>query len=218
MMQFRVIRDKLIEVLGAAAAGNFRVIGFQKQTKNAEEVKGNNRSLQVYYSTGDFSKKGGRMTGSPQHDMVFRLEFTVSEPAKVDLSVIENPGSTALQIANALAALQTASKLANDSMDEFFEIVYQILMDANNVTLGLPADAEGKENAMANRWIPDFRKDETLEKGELVVLTGIAMYACRSDEAVVGASAVPGLKTIDTTVDNDGDNADQAGATTQEVA
>ena len=129
MMNFRIIKENLInKILGPAEQGRFQVIGFQRQVKNAEEVLDWNRLVQVFYSSSDFSKRGGRPTGPVQNDVTYRVELTVSKAAQVDLSVINNESATPTQLAIAIAEFQEASQAADESLDELFEIIYQILI------------------------------------------------------------------------------------------
>jgi len=209
MMNFRKIKESLVELLGSKAAGRFKVIGYQKQIKNASETEGNNRAVEIFYSDGDMPKKGSSLTGPIDHDMEFKLEFTVSAQAKADLVVLENPGSTTAEVETALAELQVATKIADDSIDELWELVYQILMDALEVGLGL-LDEDGKENVVQNRWVGEFRKDTAQPKGELVILTASAKYTCRTDEEITGDTVTSG-EVMDTTLNQDDDKENIAG-------
>ena len=195
MMNFRTIKDSIINILGTAAAGRFRTVGFQRQTKAAEECKGNLRLITVYYSTGYFPKRSGRNTGPVQHDITYRIEFTVSSPALGNLTIINNPLSTPAQIATAISAIQESAQLADQSIDELFEIVYQILMDGNNIDMQLPI------GTVASRWIDSIQKDEPRTRGDLVELTGSANLTLRTSEQILGDPGTPGANIIDTTLD-----------------
>jgi len=193
-MLFRDVKTSLIDkILGPAEAGKFRTVGYQRQSKSALESINNDRSVQVYYIRGEFSKAGGRQTGPTQHDMSFKIDFTVSSPAKGDLSVINDSGSTASQVATAIQKFQVASAIADESLDELFDIVYQILMDARNADMGL------SEGLIANRWIGELQKDDPVSRGELVTLTGSATLTMRGAEQVLGATGSEGA-IIETTV------------------
>jgi len=195
MMNFRIIKDSIITILGTAAAGRFRTVGFQRQTKAAEEVKGNLRLVTVYYSTGYFPKRSGRNTGPVQHDITYRIEFTVSSPAIGNLAIINNPLSTPAEISAAITGIQESAYLADQSIDELFEIVYQILMDGNNIDMQLPI------GTIANRWIDSIQKDEPRTRGDLVELTGSSNLTLRTSEQILGDPGTPGANIIDTTLD-----------------
>lgn len=195
MMNFRIIKDSIINILGTAETGRFQTTGFQRQTKSAEEVIDNNRRVTVYYSSGSFPKNAGRNTGPVQHDITYRIELTVSKSARGNLAIINNPSSTPAQIAAAIDAVQEASQLADESIDELWEIIYQILMDARNIDMGLTV------GTVANRWLDSFQKDEPRPKGELVVLTGSANLTLRTAEQVTGDPGTPDANIIETTMD-----------------
>lgn len=198
-MIFRQIKEALVnQILGPAEAGRFRTVGFQRQVKSAAETLGASRMVQVYYSSGDFPKNAGRINGPTIHDITIRLDLTVSTAAAGDLSVINNPASTSEQIAVALLAFQEAASLADDSIDELFDIVYQIIMDGRNVDLGLPS------GTVSNRWIDQINKDDPVPRGEYVILTGSMILTCRAAETVSGDIGVAGnIYNIDINIPDD---------------
>lgn len=204
MMNFRIIKQAIVDVLGAAAANRFQVIGFQRQTKDAEEVKGNNRLIQVWYSGGDFSRSSGRQTGPSQHKSSFKIGLTVSAPANVNLSAINSPSASPAQIAAALAGLQESAYEVDTQYDELLGIVYQILMDGRNFDLQL------EKGMVSSRWIDSMRKDDPQPNGSLVVLTGIINYSCNTVEEVVGDTGVA-CKVISTVVDIKDDDVEKTG-------
>jgi hypothetical protein len=210
-MNFRTIKASLISILGAAAAGRYRTIGYQQQGQSADENLSTNRSVQVFYQSGEFDKSGGAISGPVMHDPTFAIQMTVAEAAKADLATINNAGSTPAQIAAALAAMQNAESLADDSMDELIDIIYNVIMDAENVDLGLNA------GDVADRWIGSAQKNEPLRRGELVVLTAAMQLTCACDEEVTGDSGIAGTVNDQEIIFEDKDgNADpgKAGVTT----
>jgi hypothetical protein len=140
--------------------------------------------VQSFFKEGEFSKSSGSMRGPNQHDMTFGIGLTVNAPSRCNLAVINAPASTAAQVAIAMEAMQDAAYVADELMDELFDIVYQVLMDARNVDLGL---AKG---IVANRWVGSLQKDSPLPSGELVTLTGEVLFTCRTSEAVLGEAGV----------------------------
>lgn len=181
-MNFRVINQAIINLLGASAAGRYRVVGYEGQGKDAREVKGNRREVQSYFQQGDFSKSRGRTRGAAQHEMTFTIGLTVSAAARCNLAIInqQTPPPTKDQIAGALAALSDAAYQADLLMDELSEIVYQILRDARNFDLGLPV------GTVSEPWIDALRKDPPQPVGELVTLTGTLQFSCSTSEEVLG--------------------------------
>lgn len=179
LMNFETIRNAIITILGAAEAGRYQTIGFQRQSTSAEEIN-NLPMVQVYYKSGDFPKSSGAHRGPTQHDITFNIELLVSEPAKLDLSIINHPDADINDKRIAMAALQESSYNADRAMDALITIVYQVLMDARNIDLGLT------KGVVANRWVDNPEKDNPLEKGSLIVLSGSMRYMCRTQEEVLG--------------------------------
>jgi hypothetical protein len=207
MMNFRTVNQAIIDTLGAAAAGRFQVVGYQRQVKSAQEVKNSGRMVQSYYAAGDFPKSAGRQTGPTQHNMVFSIGLTVSAPARLDLAAINNPASSAVQVGAALAALQEAADSADLLLDELAEYVYQILMDGRNFDLGLPVGTVSK------RWVNSIRKDTPAPEGALVVLTGTVEFSCNTVEDILGDTGTVG-GIVSTVLDIDGDAVERTGVET----
>jgi hypothetical protein len=205
-MNFREIKDRIIEILGSNANGRFQVIGFQRQNKNAEELVGVLRTAQVYYFSGDFPKGKSGILGPVDHAATYRIELTAASGAAGDLETIKSGSSTAAQKANKLLAFQSAAERCDCSLDEFFEIIYQILMDARNIDVGMPP------GQVSNRWIQRIEKDDIEDKGDLVVLTGSMDFSLNTEEQILGdTSGVSGVLGYGVTVDIDGDDTEQTG-------
>ena len=204
MMQFRTLKDNIITILGDAAADRFVTVGFQRQSKSADEIKDSDRTVQLYYSGGDFPRGAAGLTGPTKHIITYRIDLAVSKAAEGDLTVINNPVSTPAQIEAALSAFQEASDLADQSADELIEIVYQILMDARNVDLGFDP------GTVANRWLTNIEKDNPLPRGDLVVLTASMRLTCSVSEDVLGDSGTDATE-FDTVVDIEGDDVEKTG-------
>ena len=204
MMNFRTIKNAVGTILTNSAAGRYTVAGFQKQTKSANEVIDNSRIVQVYYSRGMFPKSGGSMRGNNDHDITIKIDFTVSKAAAGDIATLNNANATPLQIQVAMEGIAVAGNLADDSLDELFDIVYQVIMDARNIELGLDS------GIVSNRWITDFQKDSPLPRGELLVLTGSCNLTCKTNEIITGQEAVDAT-AISTDFSIDGNLGDSAG-------
>lgn len=185
MMNFRIVNQAIINILGAAADSRFKVVGYAGQGSDVSEFKGNSRTVQSYYTFGSFAKSSGRQCGTTQHGMTFTIGLTCSSPARVNLAVLTQEGATAGQRAAALAAKQDADYLADLAIDELFEMVYQILMDARNVDLGL------SKGTVTGRWIGEMQKDPPVPQGELVTVTGTVTFTCSTDETVTGDPGTP---------------------------
>jgi hypothetical protein len=184
MMNFRLIKAALVDLLGEHANGRFRVAGYQKRGQAAGELKNKNRIVQVYYSRGLFPKSGGGMSGPVKHDMTIAIDFFVSMASQGDLKILDSPSASAAQRKNAMVNLRIAEDLVDDEMDEFYDDVYQIVMDGRHRWLG-------HDKPVASRWIPEITKDPPVRYGDLVTLTGTAPVTCSKDEQVQGVEPVP---------------------------
>lgn len=185
-MKFIELKASIVQLLGSAAAGRFRVYGYQTQPQGADEFVGNNRSIRVAYTDGNFPRSGGSMRGPINHDVQFNIELIVAGRSTMDLSVLESEGGTAAQRASAIAAKTDAAEIADNSMDELAAIVFQILMDARNQDLGLP------DFSVGSRWVDSIRKDPVSPFGEYVILQGKITMTASIDEVVAGEMPVAG--------------------------
>jgi len=185
MMQFRSVKDALKTILIDSAADRYRVIGFQRQEKASSEFTNNNRMVEVFFKNENFNLSRSRLNGPVGADVIVAIELTVSAEVKVDLSALESEFSTPAEKMAALAGMKEASNEADDSFDELAEIIYQIVMDARNIDLGLP------DGDVANRWVGSIDKNDPNPRGELVVLTGSLEFTCKVSEDVPGDTGVP---------------------------
>lgn len=207
-MNFRTIKASLITILGNAAAGRYRTIGYQRQAQTAEENLDTSRSVQVFYQSGDFPESAAAMSGPVMHGITFAVQMTVATAAKADLTVIDNPGSTEQDLADAINAMQNAQQLADDSMDELIEILYQELMDNENIDIGLDT------GIVTSRWVGDVQKNKPLERGEYIVLTGSIKFTCKTDEQLVGDAGSTAGQVIDQEINFEDQNGNQDPAKT----
>ncbi len=212
MMMFRVLKANLEAILIAESVEQcYQVIGYQVKGAAAEETLGIKRRVQVFYDSGEFSKSKAAISGGPtQHEITYRIELTVSAQAQADLAVINDAGTTAAEKAAAIEAFQTAAAVADDSIDEFFDIIYQILMDSRNAEIG----TEGPPFKVNSRWVGAMQKDNPLDAGEFVVLTGTIQFTCQAVEEVLGDTGTPaGTGAYDQTTDLEGDDNEKTGVT-----
>ena len=205
IMNYRIIKTNIIDILAANSKNCFKVIGHQRQNKSADDTLGNNRLVQVYYSFSEFSKSRGRLNGPVQHDVTYRIELTVSAPAKVNKKVLNDPNSAAAMIASVLATAQEASAVADEQLDELYQLVYQILMDANYRMLNMP------KGELSNKWIPNWHKNDPLDKGEYTVLTGNMFINVNTAEQLLGVEAVVNGDIQDVTINQAGDENEKTG-------
>lgn len=209
MMQFRTIKNALVDLLAANAAGRFRVVGAQSQGVSASEIKGVKRAVQVFYSVGKFPGSAGGY-GSRTHTMMFTVGLYVSAAAKADLSAINTVGATHQQVSAALAALQESSAVADLLWDELAEIVFQIISDGKNQNLGLPI------GNVASLWISDIVKEDPVPAGSLVALEGRVVVSLNTSEDVTGDTPTV-ASDITTALSIFGDGVQKTGVTVGSV-
>jgi hypothetical protein len=207
MMNFRLVLDALInKVLGPAERGRFRTVGFQDQKRAAPEVLDCERTVQVFYDSGNFPKSGGRQTGPTQHDIVIGVDLTVSRSVEGDLTTID--GGTTDQKIRAISAMQNAAGLAEASINDLIDIVYNILMDGLNIDLQLPV------GIIANRWIDRIEKKDISDQGEYVVAGASMNLSLRVSEEPSGDVGIPiASGGFDNTIDIDNDDVEKTGVT-----
>jgi len=204
MMNFRTIKTAITGIFGAAESGRYQTIGFQRQSKNAAEVLGSNRFVQVFFSSGDFPESGGSRSGTKNHEVTYRIELTASASSKIDLSVFAS--GTEAQKSAAIAAHLEASQEADNSIDELIDIVYQVIMNNRNLDLGLPV------GTVTNRWISSIQKDTPPNQGEYVIMTASMNLTLRTTEEVTGdTGTTPDIVEMDTTIKYQEDQDDKSG-------
>lgn len=182
MMVFRTIKNRLVSILGAAAAGRYRVEGYQTQRESANAVSENDRVVRVYYDQGSFDKQSSGQRGPVRHDMTFAISLIASASATVDLSILTDEGASQLAIAAAIAQTSDANYRADASFDELLEIVYQILMDNRYIFLN---DGDGDLD-VTNRWIDGVDKEVLPPYGDKVTVAGNIRFNVTAYEDVDG--------------------------------
>ncbi len=125
------------------------------------------------------------------HKVDVSVELLTACPAAVDLTVLDNPAATSVQIAAALAASQKATARADDDFDEFFETVYGLLMANDQLDLGHPGEVGG-------RWVSDWKKGSPLNRGENIIIPGSINFSFRVAEDLLGST--PTVPTADEAV------------------
>lgn len=203
MMKFLAVKQAIVNTLGASAAGQFTVVGWRGHGRAAEQVR--NRIVECRYTDGQFPKSAGRRSGDVQHSMTFTVGLYVSAAAKGNLAVINQQGASASQVAAAIAAFTEAAAIADSDMDALTSSVFEILMNACNREFGLP------EGTVSNTWVESIQKNDPLEQGNLVVLTGNITVSCQVAEDVPGETPVVADGGISVVLDIDGDDVERTG-------
>ena len=173
-MNFRVIKQAIVTILLASATANsYEVVTSQRQkdgSKNINDIK----KVAVYFIDDEFDVNSGSSNGDVQSNPTFEINLKVSTKGKY--TDVNDPDS-----------LVSAEIIADDLMDEFFDIVYQILMDARNIDLGLTI------GTISKRFIKNIKKGDILKDGDTVTIIGSMNLTCQTAEAVLGDDGVIGI-------------------------
>lgn len=207
MMNFRVIKQALFEAIVAAESGLWNTIGHQRQRSDVVQAKGFDRTVEVFYRSGDFPKSGSTNHGPKKHDPSFELALFVSSEAEGDLSILENSASTPAERQTAMAALKDAAGLVDASMDELIDYIYQTVMSAATRYLGL------ERGLFDVLYISEINKDQPHNEGDLVILTATMRVTCTTEENVTGITGTPAV-SIDTDFSIKDDQGGNAGVKT----
>ncbi len=185
MMMFRTLKAAVVTLLGDAAAGRFRVVGYKPRAMAAEEARGVLKTVQVFYTAGRFPKSGGSLMGPMAHDVTLKVDLAVACATVGDLAALTNPDSTPAEYVAALESFQESADAADEQFDELADIVFQILTDGENLDLGLGT------GFTSNRWIESIEKTGPSPRGEFVAINGSLDLTCRVDEELLGDSGTP---------------------------
>lgn len=196
-MIFEDVRDALEALLVAnqsTAGAEFQTITEQKQKTAAELAKGILRNVQIYYSSGDYSRDKST-TQDLNHAVNFTIDYLVSEPAIADLSALDNPEATALQKATALQNMQVGTRIADRSMDTLRRVITKIILAPNNRDLGMQTfrSETGLNYEVSDAWLSNFRKNQPINNGGLVVVTATEQLSFTVTEVRPGVTPTPAV-------------------------
>lgn len=197
MMYFRQIKTALEQLLIDKAAGRYRVQGYQIQTRSPEEVEGNNRLVVITYDQGDFPGQGYRSGGSVDHQASYRVALYVSSGSIADIQEITNAENTNGQRQTSLSVTIPGHKIIDDSIDELFEIVFQVILDREDTDLGLGSEAFDK------LIISQYQKDDPFEMGGKACISASFQIQAKLNEEITGADPIAG-ESINTLTDING--------------
>ena len=173
--------NAVVALLGAQAASRFQVIGYQRQKKPAE-TNIDNVLVQCWIKRAAIDWGRSSRNRPKEHEVSVRMQFTVAQPAKADLAILESDVSTDGQRATALSNLTSPSVESTNALYAAWGAVFEILDDARNLTLGLAA------GAISDKSYSDFEQDDFPPRGAVGILTATSMLEFRVKEAQLGAS------------------------------
>lgn len=183
IMAFENLRDGIEDLLKTNESNLYRTVTEQKQSTGAEEHKGNLRSIQVFFSEGDRDERKSSRTQF-EHNVTYEMFFTVAASSTADLSILNNDSATPTQKQDALLASTSGARIADRLMDEFYRIITQIIMNPVNEDLGLA------KYIVSNRVLANFRKNQPIDHGNLIVLTASAKLTAWVTEETIGATPI----------------------------
>ena len=200
-MDFVPVSVALAAMLNSQAGGSFRTLDYQRQITNIEQVLDGQRSVQVFYDSGDFDKRKGSRMGPCNHEMTFRIELYLSKASEIDLAAFEAAVDAAGRAA-AISGRELASQLVNLEADQFMSDVYQILMDTrnDNLELDFPWGTPAGSILLANTWVSNMRKDSPIGNGEYSGLTGVVTFQCDVREGLLGETPLEMTEGIDDSI------------------
>jgi hypothetical protein len=199
-MKFRTVKTALETVLNAeAVARNYQVVGYQKQQDSSDENAESDRTVQVYFARGEFPKRAGSLRGPCLHKANFQLILVASASAEGDVATVVNNPTNPGVAGPALAAFVPATKRVDDSWDEFAEHIWQVLMNAQNVDLGIT------QFKIGTRWVPSIQKDDIETDGAKATLTGTIQFECDLEEDTLGdtGTTAGSIQQVEYNIDED---------------
>ena len=186
-MRYQTVQSALVSTLGTAAAGRYRVVGYDDLPIDSSEVSTSATKLvSVVYKSGILPTGTSPHSGPATHTCTFNISLLLSSSAKVNLAVLESDESTAAQRTTALAALQDAKNLSNADLDSFISIIFGVLLDNRNINIGL------SQKYVGNRWITKIQKNDPEYFGDCVISTATLEYEIDVEEDFVGDTGESG--------------------------
>lgn len=184
-MNFRTLKTNIISILETASlalpsAQQFEVIGGQRQKSGSKDINFK-KKVAVYYLSTDFSVNSGSVNGEVQTDPIFRILPIVSSKA------------TAADITDPLSLIES-NIVADDEIDLLIEDIYQIIMDARNMDLGMPI------GQVSNRYIKNVEKSPINNDGNNSVIMANMDLSLKTPEQVPGDEGVVGT-SVDSNID-----------------
>lgn len=177
-MQFHLVVQALIDLLQAAAAVEaFEVLPYPGRATDIAVFNGVGRTVRVYLEEADILQSN-RKGGPYDHNLTIALELSAAETVGIDLDVIEDPEATDGERQAALQAADDANLLVNQSIDQLYELVFQIVLDNRNRNMGL--------STVSNLWLEGFKKGAPAPTGAFVFNSAKVTVRCTVSEHVVG--------------------------------
>lgn len=136
-MNFTTVRDALKTIITTDAGSDFRVLGYKNEPEASSNVLDTNASVSVYFSEAKVSPSKSAHICEFAWDCIYNIELMIATSAKADLTTLNDSGSTDGERATALSNVENTRLLADEALDSLIEKVFSIIMDGDNLDLGL---------------------------------------------------------------------------------
>ena len=202
-MTFQLVKTALQNLLNSNSGTDFYVVGAQTQGENADFIY-ERPMVQVFYSQTEWDESASPRSGKARGTVTFKILLTIAKGSVVDIATLNDPNSTAGQIAAALAANAAAEDVADAAWDNLYSIVWNILRNPANRNFGVAETVW----QISDNWIASTRKGDPIIRGEVVAISGTMNLTCKIVEYPVSAIETAGHAvdvvfnpTIDKTAD-----------------
>ncbi|MFP3041888.1 hypothetical protein LQZ19_08705 [Treponema primitia] len=198
------VKNALENLLIDKSQGKYFVVGVRNRKTDAKKVW-EVPQVTVYYQSGAFPKDHSSIAGPYQHSATIKIELLLGAVATVDLATLKSPTASPADIAAALANSTNATAEVDAKADELLSLLFDIIMQAGNRTLGLDYNPA--------RWITAMQKYPPQTQGEIVLMPASMTMTYEVPEYTTSEEGVPG-EVIDTiaqmTADTTGETMDDA--------
>ena len=203
-MSFTDAKADLIQLLGDEANGQYQVIGYKPSGISADTVLNTDKKVLVFFRRAQIDKGLNTEIDDLLQGSHFVILLQVAKKASIDLSVLEDPLSSAAQRATAIDNSLFAELLVNDAMDDFYKIILKIIMKPEHRWFN------GTEDTVEDRWVESFEKSDVVPMGEYAMQRGEMILTFKNIEeleSVTGESldVVEGSISLTTNEDEQDD-------------
>ena len=194
---FILIKESIVNnILGPYSGDEFDLIGYPKQTKDAESIS--QKSLvQVFFTRSQINWQKTATKGNFIHDVTYQVDVTVAVSSRGDVKAMLDPAALPADKIKALSKTLNATHIADSKIDDLYELIISILRAPKNSNLGM----EPKIVKIGTMRPEQFAKNDPLEEGGLVVCTSSLLINCEIPEFVSGEEGILSNKTLVNTFD-----------------
>jgi len=197
-VNFILALQQLKTFLNDNAGTRYRVVGFPKQVKNADNIE-SLPLVQVFHGGGTFDRTTAAINGQQNYTPSIIIRLTVVEPSTVDLDILDDPDSTTEERILAIEESAEAENRADEKCDELFAYLFSLIMGYRGMKFG----SESTAILFTDRFGEDFRKELPQKKGSLATINAYYGLSIKTQETPQSLVGVP-LEKIESIVDFQG--------------